>query len=223
MGNFSSVLKRNSHIKMNNINDPSFEKYGEVLSFSDSMKSEIINLAEGKFKIPSTGNIYIPEDEELEKTRIAEEIFTNIYGESDIQVGICYGNSTNLNSLEYHKCSEVIIAITDLVVFLGEANDIKDYKYDSSLAEAFFVPAGTIVELFPRILHFAPCKVLKEGFKSIVILTKETNDNIEKKNVSSPLLFKKNKWILTHSDNDNMVKQGVFEGITGSNPKINFL
>lgn len=223
MSNFNAVAKNNSHLKVKTIMDSSFEKYGDVLSFSDSMISEIINLAEDKFTIPSSGNIYVPEDKELKQTRIAKDIYTNIFGESDIQVGICFGNSTNLNSLEYHKCSEVVIAITDLVIFLGKASDIKDFKYDSSLAEAFYVPAGSVIELYPRILHFAPCKVSGGGFKSIIILTKETNNSIETKNVSNPLLFKKNKWILTHSDNVKMVRQGVYEGITGANPKINFL
>ena len=36
------------------------------------------------------------------------------------------------------------------------------------------------------------------------------------------LLFKKNKWLLCHEKNDNLIKIGVFPGIYGENYKIQY-
>ena len=66
-----------------------------------------------------------------------------------IQIGYCNGHNTKLNALEYHRDSEINVAATDAVLMLGSLQDVKeDHTYDTSLVEAFSVPAGPAVEVF---------------------------------------------------------------------------
>ena len=62
-----------------------------------------------------------------------------------------------LNALEYHRSSEANVAATDVILLLGQQSDITDdFKYDTAQLEAFFVPAGTAVELYATTLHYTP-------------------------------------------------------------------
>lgn len=65
-----------------------------------------------------------------------------------------------MNPLEYHRSFEVNVEATDAVLMLGSLQDVEtDFTYDTSRVEAFFVPAGTAVELYATTLHYAPCGV----------------------------------------------------------------
>ena len=81
-----------------------------------------------------------------------------------------------MNALEYHRSSEIDIAVTDLILLLGCQQDIKEDTYDTALVEAFFVPAGTAVELYATTLHYAPCNAKAGGFRCVVVLPKGTNE-----------------------------------------------
>ena len=54
-----------------------------------------------------------------------------------IQIGYCNGSNVKLNALEYHRSSEIDIAVTDLILLLGCQQDIKEDTYDTALVEAF--------------------------------------------------------------------------------------
>ncbi len=125
--------------------------------------------------------------------------------------------------MEYHKSSELDLAVTGLVLLLARAEDLKENRMDSGLAEAFYLPAGTAVELFAGTFHFAPCRVEDGGFKSVIILPAGTNTPLRAgfKPVTpeDSLLWMKNKWLIAHPDSIP-AKKGAFAGITGENREI---
>ncbi len=193
-----------------------FKKYGQVLKKYDC--SEIIEKMKST-PLPSDV-IYEPSIKELEDLKIAEDLRIREFGELPIQIGYCNGNNYMLNAVEYHRSSEINIAVTDIILLIGSQQDIEDdYSYDTSKIEAFMVPAGTIIEVYATTLHYAPCNVEKNGFKCVVVLPRDTNlsleNNIEKANEDA-LLFARNKWLIGHKDT-NLGAQGAFIGLVGEN------
>ena len=196
--------------------DKEFKKYGQVLKNYDC--SEIIQKMEST-PLPSDV-IYEPSIKELEDLKIAKDLGVREFGELPIQIGYCNGNNYLLNAVEYHRSSEINIAVTDLILLIGCQQDIEDdYSYDTSKIEAFMVPAGTIIEVYATTLHYAPCNANENGFKCVVVLPRDTNlsleNNIEKVGEDA-LLFARNKWLIGHKDTD-LGEQGAFIGLVGEN------
>ena len=199
-----------------NVNDIEFKKYGRVLK--NYNVKELLNKMEAT-PLPKDV-IYEPSIKELEDLEVAKEFKNREFGGMDIQIGYCNGNNYMLNAVEYHRTSEINIAVTDLILLLGLEQDIEDdYSYDTSKIEAIFVPAGTAIEVYGTTLHYAPCNANDNGFKCVVILHKNTNteleENIEKQGEDA-LLFAKNKWLIGHQET-NLGNQGAFIGLKGKN------
>ena len=201
------------------VTDINFKKYGQVLKNYDCL--ELIEKM--KTTLLPSDVVYEPSTKELENTKIAEELRVREFGELPIQIGYCNGNNYLLNAVEYHRSSEINVAVTDLILLLGRLQDIEeDYSYDTSKIEAFLIPAGTIIEVYATTLHYAPCNVHQNGFKCVVVLPKDTNLPLESKINKSgedELLFAKNKWLIGHSDTD-LGAQGAFIGLKGQNISI---
>ena len=199
--------------------DIEFKRYGQVLKNYDC--SELIEKM-ARMPLPKDV-IYEPSIKELENLKIAEELRIREFGELPIQMGYCNGNNYLLNAVEYHRSSEINVAVTDFILLLGFQQDIeKDYTYDTSKIEAFLVPAGTIIEVYATTLHYAPCNVKEDGFKCVVVLPRDTNLALEgniKKTGEDALLFARNKWLIGHKDTD-LGKQGAFIGLKGINISI---
>lgn len=199
--------------------DKEFKKYGQVLKNYDC--SEIVEKMENT-PLPSDV-IYEPSIKELEELEIAKQLRKREFGELPIQIGYCNGNNYLLNAVEYHRTSEINIAVTDLILLLGLQQDINDdYTYDTSKIEAFKVPAGTAIEAYATTLHYAPCNANEEGFKCVVVLPRDTNlplENTVEKVGEDALLFAKNKWLIGHKDTD-LGEQGAFIGLVGENISI---
>ena len=199
------------------VTDIDFEKYGQVLKNYDC--SEIIEKMKSITPLPSDV-IYEPSIKELEDLKIAEDLRIREFGELPIQIGYCNGNNHMLNAVEYHRSSEINIAVTDLILLIGCQQDIEDdYSYDTANIEAFMVPAGTIIEVYATTLHYAPCNVQEDGFKCVVVLPRDTNLPLEKtieKVGEDALLFARNKWLIGHKDTD-LGEQGAFIGLVGEN------
>ena len=198
------------------VNDIEFKKYGRVLKNYDV--KELLNRMK-KTPLPKDV-IYEPSIKELEELEIAKEFRNREFGGLDIQIGYCNGNNYMLNAVEYHRTSEINIAVTDLVLLLGLEQDIEeDYSYDTAKIEAIFVPAETAIEVYGTTLHYAPCNAKEDGFKCVVILHKDTNtaleDNIQRQGEDA-LLFAKNKWLIGHPEID-LGEQGAFIGLKGEN------
>lgn len=196
--------------------DKEFKRYGQVLKNYDF--SEIIAKMESA-PLPSDV-IYEPSIKELEELEIAESLRKREFGELPIQIGYCNGNNYLLNAVEYHRTSEINIAVTDLILLLGSQQDINDdYTYDTSKIEAFKLTAGTAIEVYGTTLHYAPCNVNEDGFKCVVVLPRDTNlplENTVEKVGEDALLFAKNKWLIGHKDTD-LGEQGAFIGLLGEN------
>ena len=201
------------------ITDSEFKKYGHVLENYDCSK-----LIEKMKTTPLPNNVvYEPSIKELEDLEIAQDLQIREFGELPIQVGYCNGNNYLLNAVEYHRSSEINVAVTDFILLLGCIQDVgKDYSYDISNIEAFLVPAGTIIEVYATTLHYAPCNANENGFKCVVVLPRDTNlplENKINKSGEDVLLFARNKWLIGHKDTD-LGTQGAFIGLKGKNISI---
>ena len=199
------------------VTDQAFRKYGQVLEGYDF--TGIIK--EMKHTPVPEDVIYVPSAEELEALDIIKDLQNKGYGGLPIQIGYCNGDNHKLNALEYHRSSEFDIAQTDLILLLGMQQDIEDGDiYDTAKVEAFFVPAGTGVELYATTLHYAPCTAQEGGFRCVVVLPKGTNEELPfetAKEGENRLLAAMNKWLIAHEDAQI---EGAFCGLKGENINI---
>lgn len=165
--------------------------------------------------------IYVASDEKLEACACAEKMAYSLYGGMPIQIGYCNGSNYLLNAVEYHRDSEVNVALTDLILILGKEQDIEeDGTYETSKMEAFLVPAGTVVEVYATSLHYAPCNVNGNKFCTAVVLPKGTNTEapaLQNNTKEDKLLFARNKWLIAHRD---AKIEGAFEGLKGENLSV---
>ncbi len=207
----------NPHIKIYTTRDKEFSEFGEKLSGFDT--SEIIKAAQ-EYTFPEEGSVYEASSDAFEKLQIAKEITEKCFGELKAQIGYCYGHSSFLNAFEWHTSSEVNIAVTDLILILAKRSDMRDGKIDSSCAKVFFVEKGEIIEVYATSLHFCPCQVTKSGFGCVVALPEGTNTPLDKEPAENPLMFRKNKWIIAHTENAPLIARGVVAGVSGENIEI---
>ena len=198
--------------------DPAFKAYGRVITGYDF--SGLLKAME-QTPLPEDV-IYIPSLPEMEALPAAKELENGIYGQMPIQIGCCNGHNKKLNAVEYHRDSEVDIAVDDLILILGKQQDIEeDHTYDTSRMEAFLVPAGTAVEVYATTLHYAPCHVKNEGFRCVIVLPRDTNLDMEPVEVKDPedrLLFARNKWLIGHAQGG--LPEGAFIGLKGENLSV---
>ena len=204
-------------MKIQKVTDPAFRKYGQVLEGYDFTGL----IKEMKHTPVPEDVIYVPSVEELEALDIMKDLQNKGYGGLPIQIGYCNGHNKKLNAVEYHRNSEINVAVTDLVLLIGHQQDIEpDHTYDTSKIEAFLVPAGTGIEVYATTLHYAPCHVNEGGFQCVVVLPKGTNTDLTfqtEKTGEDSLMTAKNKWLIAHED---AKITGAFNGLKGENITI---
>ena len=146
------------------------------------------------------GVLYVANDEELNNLSATRKISKAFFGQMPTQTGYCNGYNVSNDYIEYHRCSEINIAVTDMILEVGKKEDLdRDYTYDKSKLETFYVPAGTMVELYGTTLHYAPISANGEGFRCVVILPMGTNEEIHDKTIvcrEDVLLAARNKWLI---------------------------
>ena len=201
-------------MKIQKVTDPAFRKYGQVLEGYDFTGL----IKEMKHTPVPEDVIYVPSVEELEALDIMKDLQNKGYGGLPVQIGYCNGHNKKLNAVEYHRNSEINVAVTDLVLLIGHQQDIEpDHTYDTSKIEAFLVPAGTGIEVYATTLHYAPCHVNEGGFQCVVVLPKGTNTDLTfptEKTGEDSLMTAKNKWLIAHED---AKIAGAFNGLKGEN------
>jgi len=200
-------------MKIQNVTDASFRKYGKIITEYSFEKI----LKEMEHTPLPKDVVYVPSVEELEVLPEAAEICKKGFGGLPIQIGYCNGDNHKLNALEYHRSSEVNIAATDMILLLGSREDVKDdFTYETSKVEGFFVPEGTAIEVYATTLHYAPCGVDGQGFKCVVVLPKGTNLDVVNTHATAEdkLLAASNKWLIAHEDAHI---DGAFNGLRGEN------
>lgn len=204
-------------MKIMEITDKAFQKYGRAIKDIDFSE-----LLEEMSSTPVPEDVvYEPSVANLEELPVFWEMQDKLYGELPIQVGYCNGHNVKLNALEYHRSSEIDIAVNDLVVMLGCQQDItEDFTYDTSKVEAFRIPAGTAVELYATTLHYAPCHIEEQGFRCVIVLPKDTNLELEEDHAGGEdgHLTAKNKWLLGHPEGG--LPEGSPMGLVGENVSL---
>lgn len=195
------------------VTDKEFARYGRVLSLDVQGLIE----AARDIPMPESGSVYHASEEAFEALPVAREIADACFGELPTQIGYCYGHSNRLNALEWHKSSEINVAVTDLVLLLGDVRDMDDNgEYDSAKVQAFLLKQGESVEIYATTLHFCPIEAHERGFGCVVALPVGTNTDLQDK-PDDPRLFRKNKWIIAHKENEALLARGVVGGIYGEN------
>ena len=204
-------------MKIQKVTDPAFRKYGQVLEGYDFTGL----IKEMKHTPVPEDVIYVPSVEELEALDIMKDLQNKGYGGLPVQIGYCNGHNKKLNAVEYHRNSEINVAVTDLVLLIGHQQDIEpDHTYDTSKIEAFLVPAGTGIEVYATTLHYAPCHVNEGGFQCVVVLPKGTNTDLTfqtEKMGEDSLMTAKNKWLIAHEEAGIV---GAFCGLKGENVTV---
>ena len=221
----SDILSRlraaNPALNLLPVSDIAFGRYGRHLTRYDP--AEVI--ARAKAILPgSEGVVYEPSVPALETpSAFTTAIVNEVFGGMPTQVGWCYGRNLRMGGLEYHKGSEVNVCLTDVVLLVGHVQDItfgEEIRYDTRQVAAFYAPAGTVIELSPWNLHYAPIHTTEGGsFATLVYLPRGTNEPLT---FSVPqvgenrLLFAVNKWLLAHPDVEDLVKAGAYPGLVGA-------
>ena len=205
-------------MKVFNVNDDCFKEYGRILSGYDY--SELFEKLSEQ-EIPDNGIVYKASVAAFEKCGIHDEILLRSFGGYPIQIGYVGGTNRTMKCLEYHKSSELNIAMNDIILILASEKEINNGIIDSSSCKAFFVPANVGVELYATTLHYAPLNTDKNGYRVICVLPKGTNGakkNFTVKNYEDKMCFGINKWLLAHKDSDE-ADNGAYVGIIGKNIK----
>ncbi len=211
-------------MKVVSVNDAAFTKYGRVIKNVD-----VADLCEALKKTPlPEGVVYEPSVAELEALPVMAALSSTTYGEMPIQIGYCNGHNHLLNALEYHRDSEINVAATDAILMLGKLEDVEaDFTYDTAKVEAFFVPAGTAVEVFATSMHYAPCGVDGAGFQVGIVLPKGTNYPLQNPHArvgedatvnEDKLLAAVNKWLIGHPEGG--LDESAFIGLKGENCSV---
>ena len=203
-------------LEIKSVYSPEFGTYGRVIDGYDC--EELLQKMKEHTPVPED-IVYVPSDAVLEGIEAVKAVEHNLYGQMPIQAGYCNGHNRKLNAVEYHRDSEINVAVSDLILILGRQQEIgADYTYDTARMEAFLAPAGTMEEIYATTLHYAPCQVNEEGFRCVVILPRGTNMDLEPfepKNEEDRLLFAKNKWLIGHAEGG--LPEGAFLGLKGEN------
>ena len=205
-------------MEIKKITDPSFRRYGRVIQGIDF--GDLVEAIKKETPLPE-GVAYEPSSAALEATTAAKELQKKTYGELPIEVGYCNGHNYKLNAIEYHRSSEINVAATDAVLIVGMQQDITDdFTYDTSLMEAFLVPAGTAVEIYATTLHYAPCSADDGGFKVGIVLPAGTNYPLKEQHEGweDALITAQNKWLIGHAEGG--LDAGAHIGLIGKNLDI---
>ena len=202
--------------------DPEFAAYGRVVDGYDY--TELLDTLKKVSPCPEDAVIYVPGDDTLEALAVKTVLQNNCYGGMPIQIGYCNGTNHTLNAVEYHRDSEIDIALDGAILLIGSEADVEDdFTYDTAKMEAFAAPAGAVVELYATTLHYAPINAEgKENFRVVIILPEGTNTEPPVLSGVFPedkLMTAKNKWLIAHAES-NEGKGGAFVGLKGENITI---
>ena len=197
---------------MYSIHDKEFKKFGRILACPHFA---VFEEAAKEISIPESGCSYMARVPAFEQADVLA-CYRDMFGDMDVQLGYCWGRNDTLNALEWHKSSEIHCALEDMILMLGDMNDMDEYVFDSSKIKAFFVKKGESVEIYQTTLHFCPAMPDGKVFKNVVILPRGTNTPLLNKSADKKLVAR-NKWLICHAEAKKQVDMGRIIGITGEN------
>ena len=216
MSNLEKLRELNPHIQIYTIHDPEFMPYGTPITDVDT--SAIVKV--GEELLLSGGAGYKASLPQFESLEIHEIIRDRFFGQMPTQTGFVWGKNNKMNALEWHKNSEVNVAIDDIVLLLGQLDELEDGTYHSDKVKAFYLEKGEMAEVYATSLHYTPCTVKKSGMGAVVGLPLGTNTLLEKP-ATDRFLRNKNKWLVCHHENTAMIEKGIEGNILGENIEIN--
>ena len=205
-----------------------FRLYGRILSgYGKDLIRQTSDWLREHTKIPEEGNQYVASDPALEELPLIARLKESCYGGMPVQAGYCCGRNTTYNGFEFHKGSEVNLAVTDLMLVFGDRRKIRPGGYfDNDDAQVFFVPAGCMIEIYQTTLHLSPLRVTDEGYRTLVVLPRGTNTPLAHRpkplDDESRLLLQTNKWVIAHPQRTQLTSQGAFPGILGENKELTY-
>jgi len=204
-------------MKIYSVYDKEFKEYGKVIEGYDT--TELVEAMKA-IPYPESGNDYAPSIASLEACGIFKALQNRAFGGMPIEIGMCWGFTSALNALEYHRDSEISVGVEDYILLLGKESEIEDGKFDTANVKAFKVPKGVLVEVYATSLHYAPCIAAKgAGYKTAIILPRGTNEALPEftpVNTEDTWMTAANKWLLAHPDS-NEAKNGAYVGLVGEN------
>lgn len=215
-----NLRRKNPDIPFYSVYDSEFRRFGRVVAFD---ASALIEACEKAVEMPDEGSRYLADLPELEAIAL-ESVRHELRGDGSCQIGCCWGHSSKLNCLEYHRASEHNIAVSDMVLLLAAQQDMEGCELPEGKVAAFYVPKGTTIEVYATTLHFCPCEVSSAGFYSIVVLPRGTNYPLEMPRPETDegrLLWAQDKWLIAHPDAP-AVARGAVVGIRGENYEIHY-
>lgn len=218
-------------LKLNNpnrtiygIDHESFSVFGRVLELTMDPEIRDYMLCEADF--PQERNIYVASEPVMEESPMKDWVEHNIYSGMESQFGYCNGLVSQINGFEFHQCSEVFIAVTDCILALIKPHTPvgSDEPYQIDESYLYYVPEGTVMELYPMTGHFSPIRVHESGYRTVIILLRGTNEALDQKYRSNELSkdhgFAKNKWLFVHEDRMDLVEKGAHLHVLGDNSPI---
>jgi hypothetical protein len=217
MNTLQTLREKNPNLPFYSVYDAEFARFGRVVPFD---VSALTAACEKAAVMPDSGVRYVPVLPELEALPAFEDVQRTLRGEAPCELGCCWGHSSALNCLEYHRSSEHNIAVSDLVVLLAAQQDMEGFDMPAGKIAGFFVPKGTTVELYATTLHYAPCQTTDEGFRDIIVLPRGTNEPLSgprPEGGDGRLLWARDKWLVAHPDSRAEVAAGAYPGLHGEN------
>ena len=219
-------------MKIQSVFDQEFLKYGRIVKEYDF--DELIGVVKKEFpavrKGDDVGIEYQASYPPYEETSIFGILNNHYWGGLPCQFGILNGHNFVMNSREYHRCTEILVAVDDMVLMLGDLRDIKiingKFSYDTGLTELILLPKNTAIEMYQTALHYGPCSAHRnEGYRSVCILPRFVNFPAPTIKISSEedkALRARGTWVITHPDAPE-AKDGAYVGLTGDNLNIQSL
>jgi len=208
-------------VKIVDINSEAFCKYGVVIADSEVSRvgrNALVTYLKESTDAPTSGNVYVADEQPIHEMAVADEI-KSVLSYEEVQFGYCHGNSTKVNALEWHGCEELILAATDCVLYLGHPDGLvtvdEHLNFNTQDLIAVWLKQGDIVRLKPKVMHFAPTKVNEEPYRTLIVLQKGTNKPLVEKGEGH--LFMENKWMIAHSERQDLVDKGAWPGLVGIN------
>ena len=144
-------LNEVNKIDVNSVHGEKFRTYGRIIK--GYKFDNLISYMNKNTTIPESGNVYIASESEMEQDPIHNEIKNHFYGGMNIEIGYCNGRNSTLNGMEFHKSSEILVAVTDLMLILGHVWDIDNNQFDGENSEVFYVEKGSVIEIYSTTLH----------------------------------------------------------------------
>jgi len=236
--------RRNPHLHLASVFSEGFDEYGRIVSVEQEQKAAADELFMEAYRLSnasggdmSAGALYTADFPELHHLDGFSWVQQYCFGGLPMEAGCCWGVNQLMNGMEYHKSSELLGAVTDLVLFLGKRSEMTKTGWESQNLRAFYVPGGSLVELYSTTLHLAPVSIDGKPFYAVIMLPEGTNtelsggvgsnvsaesamsDHTAGADVDQHFLYMQNKWMLAHPDS-SAARKGAPVGITGPNVEL---